>query len=211
VALVARHTPSLSGDKAVRLVIADIALLPDIGDALTQVTNASHWVEVGDPVEDIVASVFETVTDYYNVMLVGLVSQFLVAIPPGWLQLDGATYSENDYPLLYAALPSQLKNGSNFTLPDMTDVYPYGATDSSEIGDSGGLNSYQLSIAQLPAHSHLYTPPIIDIDVKTVGAPDPFGARLGTPISTTNTGSGNSIDNRPAFVEMLFAVYAGQE
>lgn len=208
---IARHTPSLSGDISVRLVAVDSGLLPDIGDAITQLTNEYVWTEVGDPVSDIVASVFETVTKYYDTMLIGLVSQFIASIPPGWLQLDGATYSENDYPLLYARLPDQLKNGANFTLPDLTDVFPIGATDSSEIGDEGGSNSFQLSIAQLPSHNHLYVPVVLDIDIKTVGAPDPFGGRLGAPTATTNTGSGNSIDNRPAFVEMLFAVYAGQE
>ena len=208
---IARHTPSLSGNNAIRLIIADVALLPDIGDAITELTNSYDWMEVGDPVDDIVASVFETVTEYYNIMLVGLVSQFLASIPPGWLQLDGATHTKVDYPLLWERLPSQLKTSTNFTLPDMTDVFPYGATDASEIGDNGGLNSYQLSVAQLPAHTHTYIPPVINIDVKTLGAPIPYGATLGAPTPTSSVGSGSSIDNRPAFLEMLFAVYAGQE
>lgn len=208
---IARHTPSLTGDSAIRLVVTDIALLPDISDALTQLTNDFVWVEVGDPVDDIVAAVADTVANYYNNMLIGLVSQFLASIPPGWLQLDGATYSEDDYPQLFARLPSQFKTGSNFTLPDMTDTFPLGATDTADLGDSGGLNSYQLSIAQLPAHTHTYIPPVINIDVKTLGAPIPYGATLGAPSPTSSVGSGSSIDNRPAFVELLYGIYAGQE
>lgn len=207
---IARHTPTLTGNNAVRLIVADVALLPDLGDAITQLTNDYQWLEVGDPVSDIVTAVSQTVTQYYNLMLVGLVSQFLITIPPGWLQLDGSTYSADDYPILWERLPSQLKTGTDFTLPDLTDVYPYGATDDTEIGDSGGLNSYQLSIAQLPAHTHTYIPPTLGITIGNVGPPVP-AVNLGAPIPTGGTGSGTSIDNRPAFVEMLFAVYAGQE
>jgi hypothetical protein len=207
---IARHTPSLTGDKAVRLVIADIALLPDIGDAITQLSIGSNWVEIGDPVDDILSAVFETVTDYYNIMLVGLVSQFLAAIPPGWLQLDGSTHLKVDYPILWERLPSQLRTASDFTLPDMTDVYPYGAANAAEIGDSGGLNSYQLSTDQLPSHTHTYIPCVIGVSPGLAGPATPTGVP-GTPIATGPTGSGASIDNRPAYVGMLFAVYAGQE
>lgn len=207
---IARHTPSLTGNNAVRLVVADISLLPDIGDAITQLSNESDWVEIGDPVDDIISAISETVTEYYNLMLVGLVSQFLTTIPPGWLQLDGATHSKDDYPILWERLPSQLKTSTNFTLPDMTDVYPYGAVDSSEIGDIGGLNSYQLSISQLPTHTHTEIPAIVGIDIGGAGPPLP-SAGVGPPIASGPAGSGTSIDNRPAFVEMLFAVYAGQQ
>jgi hypothetical protein len=207
---IARHTPTLSGDKAVRLIVVDTALLPDIGDALTQPSIEAHWLEVGDSIDDIVNSVFETVTDYYNEMLVGLVSQFIASIPPGWLQLDGSTHAKVDYPILWERLPSQLKTSTDFTLPDLTDVFINGATDSSEIGTEGGSNSYQLSIDQLPAHTHTEIPAVLSVDVGGAGPPLP-SATPGAPIPTGSTGSGASIDNRPAYVEMLFAVYAGQE
>lgn len=207
---IARHTPELSGDKAVRLVAVDAGLLPDIGDALTQLTQEFIWTELGDPVSDIVSAVFETVTDYYDTMLVGLVSQFLASIPPGWLQLDGSTYSENDYPILYARLPSQFKSGSNFTLPDMTDVFPLGATNTADLGDTGGLNSITLTEAQLPVHTHTEIPALLGVDVGGAGPPLP-SATVGTPIPSGPAGSGASIDIRPAFVEVLYGIYAGQE
>lgn len=208
--MIARHTPTLTGDKSVRLIVVDTGLLPDVSDALTQVTIPSHWEEVGSSVDDVIAAAFETVEDYYNLMLIGVVSQFLVAIPSGWLQLDGSTYSENEYPLLYARLPSQFKTGSNFTLPDLTSVYINGAIDAASVGTEAGSNSYQLSIAQLPAHTHTEIPAIVGIDIGGAGPPLPSAA-VGPPIASGPTGSGSSIDNRPATVEMLFAVYAGQE
>lgn len=207
---IARHTPTLYGSKAVRLVVVDSALLPDIGDAITQLTNDFVWTEEGDPVSDIVSSVFETVTGYYNLMLVGLVSQFLATIPPGWLQLDGSTHLKVDYPILWERLPSQLRTGTDFTLPDLTDVFINGATDAAEIGSQGGSNSYALTEAQLAAHTHTEIPAVIGVDVGGAGPPLP-SSTPGAPIPTSSTGSGASIDNRPAYVEMLFAVYAGQE
>jgi len=184
--------------------------LPDIGDAITQLTNDYVWTEVGDPVADIIQAVSETVTEYYNLMLVGLVSQFIASIPSGWLQLDGSTHTKLDYPILWERLPSQLKTATDFTLPDLTDVFINGATDTSEIGDTGGSNSYQLSIAQLPAHTHTYIPAVWGVDIGGAGPPLP-AANVGGPIPTGATGSGSSIDKRPAFVELLFAVFAGQE
>lgn len=191
-------------------MIADLALLPDIGDAITQLSLAQTWVEVGDPVDDILAAVFETVTDYYNLMLIGLVSQFLAAIPYGWLQLDGSTHLKVDYPLLWERLPSQLRTASDFTLPDLTGIFINGATDTSEIGDQGGSNSYALTIAQLAAHTHTEIPAVLGVDVGGAGPPLP-SSTPGAPIPTGSTGDGANIDNRPAYVEMLFAVYAGQE
>lgn len=181
-----------------------------MGDAITQLSDEWEWVEVGDTVEEIVTAAAATVAAYYNNMLIGLVSQFLASIPPGWLQLDGATHTKVDYPQLWERLPSQLKTSTNFTLPDMTDVYPYGATDSTEIGDEGGSNSYALSIAQLPAHTHTYIPTVFSVTIGSAGPPLP-DATAGAPIPTGSAGSGSSIDNRPAYCEMLFAVYAGQE
>lgn len=207
---IARHTPTLTGDSAIRLVVTDIALLPDLGDAITQLSNDYQWVEVGDPVDDIVTAIAETVKIYYDIMLIGMVSQFIAAIPAGWLQLDGSTHAKADFPLLWERLPSQLKTGSNFTLPDLTDAFPNGATDSTEIGDEGGSNSYSLSIAQLATHTHTEIPAIIGIEIGGAGPPFP-ATGIGPPIATGPAGSGASIDNRPAYVEMLFAVYAGQE
>lgn len=181
-----------------------------MGDALTQLTNDSVWAEVGDPIEDIIAAAAETVEKYYNLMLVGLVSQFIVAIPPGWLQLDGSTHSKADFPILWERLPSQLKTSTDFTLPDLTSIFINGATNEASIGTEAGSNSYQLSIAQLPAHTHTEIPPILGVDVGGAGPPLP-SASVGAPIPSGSTGSGASIDNRPASVEMLFAVYAGQE
>lgn len=207
---IARHTPTLSNDSAVRLVIADTALLPHYGELLAQLTEDAVWLEVGDPVADIVESAWATITEYYNMGLIGMVNQFLGSIPDGWLPLDGSVHTKNDYPELWAALPDSMTTPGNFTLPDYTDTFVMGTNTPAEIGDTGGENSTTLTEAQLPAHTHTYTPPVFNVDLEAPGAPDVLAAGVGTTTTTGATGSGDPIENRPSFIKVLFAVYAGR-
>jgi hypothetical protein len=62
----ARHTPTLTGVKKRRAISVDIALLPHVGDAITQLTHDWAWVEHGDSVADIVAECKEIVDDWYS-------------------------------------------------------------------------------------------------------------------------------------------------
>lgn len=206
----ARHTPTLDSKSAVRLVIVDTALLPHASELLTQLTEQAHWLEVGDTVDDILGAAWDTITEYYNMGLIGMVNQFLGSVPDGWLPLDGSTHDKDDYPELHATLPAAMKTGTQFTLPDYTDSFVMGTNTPAEIGDTGGENATTLTVGQLPSHTHTYTPPIFNIDLEAPGAPDIFAAGVGTPTATGATGSGESIENRPSFIKVLFAVYAGR-
>lgn len=206
----ARHTPELTENSAVRLVIADTALIPHISDAIAQLSLPYQWFEVGDSVAAVTDAMLEVVLAWYDTMLIGMVTQFLTLPPSGWLLLDGTTYDKDDYPELHAGLPSSLKTSTQFTLPDMTDSFMAGVQTVSGSGATGGNNSYQLTEGQLPAHTHTYTPPVADVDLEAPGAPDILAARLGTPTATGSTGDGDAIDNRPDFVTAQFAIYAGR-
>lgn len=207
---IARHTPTLANESAVRLIVADTALLPHLGELIAQLTNDTDWLEVGSTVQEVIEAAFATVTEYYNMGLIGMVNQFIASVPVGWLALDGATHDKDDYPELYAALPASMKTGSDFTLPDMTDAFAFGTNTLGEIGDGGGSNSNVLTVAQLPAHTHTYVPPVVNIDLEAPGVPDILAAGIGAPTTTGSTGSGESVDNRPQFIKVLFAVYAGR-
>lgn len=205
----ARHTPTLSGDKAVRILTVDTALLPDLGDAITTLTNGAHWVEVGDSVEDVLVAARYMVDRYYAMPFIGSVQLFLAVIPVGWLLLDGDVYDKADYPELHAVLPSQMKTSTEFTLPDMSEVFPQGVTTEGDVDSSGGENVTNLTVAQLAAHTHTYTPPVLTINAETPVVPIPT-AGIGAPTNTGSTGSGDDIENRPAFVGFFFAVFAGR-
>lgn len=206
---IARHTPTLAGYKAARLILVDAALLPHVGELLGQMTLDYNWVEIGDPVDDIVTESLDTLMAYYGDIMIGSVSAWIVDPPDGYLLLDGTTYAQVDYPELFSVLPTQLISGTNFTLPDMTSVFMAGTDTVGNIGDLAGDNSYNLTVGQLPAHSHLYTPPTLTIEAETPTTPLPT-AGIGSPIQTGNTGSGDSIDNRPEHIAFMYAVYAGR-
>lgn len=205
-----RHTPTLDGNGAIRLLITDVALLPFVGEQLALLTEENSWLEVGDSIADVTAAIWETITLYYNEMLIGMVNQFLGDIPSGWLLLDGTIHPKNNYPELHAVLPDDLKTPGNFTLPDMTGVFSVGAVTKAASGVTGGQNSYALTVGQLPAHTHTYTPPVVNIDLEAPGVPDILAAGIGAPTATGSTGSGDSVDNRPEFVTFQYAIYAGR-
>lgn len=204
-----RHTPVLTGDRKVRALSIDVGLLPHFGDALTSLDQVYGWFEVGDSPADIVAECKRAVGLWYSDMLVGMVAAFLVSLPVGWLLLDGSTYDGVDYPELYAILPTHLKNGSQFTLPDMTDAFPQSVALVASVGVRGGSNILNLTEGQLPSHSHSYVPPVIGADVGGAGPPLP-SAVVGGSTSTGSTGSGDDVDKTPLNVGFLYSVFAGR-
>lgn len=192
-----------------RAVSVDSALLPHIGDAITQLTHSWHWELVDDEVSEIVAACKDAVESWYSGMLVGSVCLWMVSPPAGWLLLDGSVYASADYPELAALLPAHLIGGANFTLPDVTDSFSFGVVDEDDGAQVTGSNVLVLSVAQLPAHTHTYTPPTLTIPV---GPPPtiPVGG-IGSPVPSGSTGSGDDIDTRPSRFGLIYAVYAGRE
>lgn len=205
----ARHTPVLVGERKVRAVSIDTALMPHFGDAITQLTNDWVWEQVGDSVGSVVAACKATIEIWYTDMLVGTVSPWIINPPDGWLLLDGSTYAKADYPELSALLPAHLISGANFTLPDTVDAFPYGVDDEDDGAQISGDNTLNLTVGQLPAHTHTYTPPVLTVDAETPTVPIPT-AGIGSPVATGSTGDGDDIDRRPLRFGLIFAVFAGR-
>jgi microcystin-dependent protein len=202
----------LLGEKKIRAISMDVALFPHVGDAITKLTNEWVWKEVGDSVADVIASCKESVESWYSDMMIGQVSFFLGSVPDYWLALDGGTYSGDDYPELMGLLDSQfVDEGQNeFTLPDVGGLFPIVSDDVVLLGDTGGLGDVTLSVDEMPAHTHNYQQVIVDVDVKTVGVPDPLGARLGIMIPTSSAGGGASHENKPPYFAMVVGIFSGR-
>lgn len=194
----------------IRALSLDSALLPHVGDALTALTNESEWEEVGDSVADVIESCKDTVETWYSDMFIGMVQMFVSLPSAGWLEFDGSTYATADYPELAALIPSGWISGSDFTLPDLGDTFLTGVAVSGNPGDTGGANSFALTVGQIPSHSHLYTMPVASPDTVGAGAPIPSVMSVTPATATSNTGSGDSIDNRPDFMSLVIAVYSGR-
>ncbi len=204
-----RFTPALSGDILLAALTFDRALAPHIADAITNLSVEATWLEVGDTVAAVVTAAAVTVADYYENMLVGSVFPWLSTPPSGWLLLDGSTHAEEDYPELFAVLDDSLKSGSDFTLPDTSDAFPFGVQLKANAGAVSGSNTLNLTVGQLPAHTHTYTPPVLTVDAETPTVPIPT-AGIGSPIATGSAGDGDDIDRRPKRFTLIFAVYAGR-
>jgi hypothetical protein len=199
----------LLGEKKIRAMSMDVALFPHFGDAITKLTNDWVWEEVGDSVEDVVASCKDSIESWYSDMLIGSVSPWIINPPVGWLLLDGSTYAVADYPELSDLLPAHLISGANFTLPDVENAFPFGVLDEDVSAVVVGSNALALTVAQLPAHTHTYTPPILSISAETPVVPIPT-AGIGAPIATGSAGSGDDVDIRPKRFGLVFAVYSGR-
>lgn len=206
---IARHTPELTGIMKVGALSMDSALTSHFGDAITELSNGWVWEEIGDSVDDIVASCKESVETWYNNMLVGCVFSWLSTPPDGWLLLDGSTYAEGDYPELFAVLDDALKDGTDFTLPEVLDSFPFGVNVKANAGVLAGDNTLNLTLGQLPAHAHDYVPPVVGAEVGGAGPPLP-SAVVGSSIPTSSAGDGDDIDRRPLRFGLIFAVFAGR-
>lgn len=206
----ARHTPELTGEKKIRAMSLDVALFPHVGDAITALTNDWEWEPVGDDVADVVAASKESVESWYSDMLIGSVFPWIIDPPPGWLLLDGSTYASADYPELSDLLPAHLISGDDFILPDVENAFPFGVLDEDDSAAAVGSNVLNLTIGQLPAHTHTYTPPVMTIQAEAPVTPIP-AAGIGSPIATGSTGSGDDVDIRPKRFGLVYAVYAGRE
>lgn len=111
-----------------------------------------------------------------------------------------------------SAIPSGyvLCDGSNST-PDLRDRFVVGAGNSYAVGNTGGASTVQLSLAEMPQHSHSYTDlyvlqqalsPGIDIDFNATTW-DPNGTRT---LATSAEGSNGSHENRPPYYALCYVM-----
>lgn len=189
----------------------DSALLPHFADAITALTSEDEWEAVGDSVANVIAACKDAVESWYGEYMIGQVSHFVSAAPVGWLEFDGTQYTQASYPELFAKLPSAWIDGTDFTLPDLEDVFISGTGSSGVTGGTGGANSVNLTVGQLPAHTHTYTFPVVAPDTIGAGAPVPSVATVTPSTPTGSTGSGDAVENRPSFLLLVVAIYAGRE
>lgn len=207
-----RHTPVLSGEIITRAISFDVALLPHLGDALNGLANAWQWVEIEDTVDAVVQAVADAVDTWYSDMNIGMVANFLGSLPSGWLALDGSLHDADDYPELFDVLDSQFKDvGENeFTLPDMAGLFGVSAGGGLGLGDTGGANTVALSVAELPAHTHGYTFPVLGAMLVGVGAPLPTVNAVTPSTPTSSAGSGDAHDNLPPYFVVVTGIFAGR-
>lgn len=131
------------------------------------------------------------------------------SFPENVLPCDGAQYLRVDYPKLYAVINNNLiVDTDNFKVPDLRLKFVRGATNSNIVGNTGGNNEINLSTSQLPSHTHTYQGTTLSGTLEGVGVPLPTAVINPIPQLTGGTGSGATIDIRPAYQTLLSGIVA---
>ena len=100
-----------------------------------------------------------------------------------------------------------LCNGSNGT-PDLRDRFIVGSGSSYSVGNTGGSNSVNLNVNQIPSHTHSYvghTYPGSGAEQNQSGGPeDRTSFNVGK--TTGGSGGGQAHENRPPYYALCFIV-----
>lgn len=134
-------------------------------------------------------------------------------VPFGWLVCNGAEVSRVTYSQLFAVIGTTYGPGNGtttFNLPNLQDHFLMGASNTVNVGDFGGENRHVLTIAELPAHTHPFTPEVSgdatpsSLTRITAGnANQTFG---DGSYATDSTGNDIAHENRPAFCAVTWLI-----
>lgn len=127
---------------------------------------------------------------------IGSTYEFDNAVPPGYLELGGGTYSNTAFAELFAYLASttlkdkggRVSAGRESAASRLTATHFGG--DSTVVGATGGLESHTLTTAQLASHTHANS-------LNDPGHTHPHNALLANSSSSTG-GGGFSIPSNAA-------------
>lgn len=192
----------------------DTRMIAAILGQILELTEARNWEQTTG------ISVAETIEFWQTTYLQFSQGDFcmigaIVAIlndttPPHMLLCDGSTFLKVDYPQLYDVLPALLIiDPATGKVPDLRETFVLGASVGIPEHDTGGSDEHTLTETEMPAHRHLYDKEIYNIDVESVGIPDPFGVGIPPiPTLTSSTGGGNAHNNMPPYYALKYAVIA---
>lgn len=83
-----------------------------------------------------------------------------LTIASGWLLCDGTAIDRTSYAALFAAIGTTWGAGNGattFNLPNAINRFPMGGGSSYPVGSYGGATTKNISVGNLPPHSHTIT------------------------------------------------------
>lgn len=126
------------------------------------------------------------------------------------LLCDGTHYSNVDYPGLYDVIGLAYggTGATDFAVPDLRSRVPIGESGTFVLADTGGETEHTLTESEMPTHSHIYVPPVFNVDIEAPGAPDPLAAGIGIPTSTGNAGGNGAHNNMQPYLTINYYIVA---
>lgn len=183
-----------------------------IRGALLSLCYWTSWDEVGTMSAADTAQMMKVMLDSWREfnMIGSVIAFYTEDLPNLTLLCDGSVYNREDYPQLWEVLPSAAKTSTTFTTPDLRSKFLLGASLDYLAGSVGGEAEVTLSELEMPSHTHGYFTPTFNIDVESVGIPDPTGVgNPQLPATTQATGGGQPHNNMPPYFAMRLAIVAG--
>lgn len=203
------------GEVSYKTVLLTVPEIPDIEAAvwggLYGVSFLSSWQERGTMTQREASLYIKAVIDSRrDFSMIGTVQAVIRdTLDPSMLLCDGSVYNKEDYPQLWEALPLAMKDATTLTVPDLQNLFLVGAGLDYSLADTGGLAEVSLTVEEIPSHSHGYLTPTFNVDIESVGVPDPTGVGLPqVPAVTDSTGGGQAHENRPPYYAVRYAIIA---
>lgn len=192
----------------------DTHMLAAILGQVLELTEVENWEQTtGITVAETVAF-WETIYTQFSqgsFCMIGAIVAILNDNTPGHMLLcNGDNFNRVDYLELYDVLPVELIiDVDTGSVPDLREAFVIGAGVGIAAHDTGGSETHTLTEAEMPAHSHLYDKEIYNVDIETVGVPDPFGVGIPPiPTLTSSKGGGAAHNNVPPYYALKYAVIA---
>lgn len=164
-------------------------------------------------VDEIKAAVDRLMRELSVSMMIGTLMPYVgLTVPIGTLRCDAAIYQRVDYPELYEYLSGTavIIDADSFHTPLFTGRTIVAAGSGFPHGSAFGEASVTLTVPQIPAHDHVYTPAVLNVDLESPGAPDVFAAGVGVPTATSQTGGGQPHNNYQPSLALNYCIVAGR-
>jgi microcystin-dependent protein len=163
--------------------------------------------------------------DNYMLIPYGTIIQSAaVTVPQGWLLCDGASILKTIYLNLYNAIGYTYGgSGNNFNVPDIRGRVAIGTGTGAgltarTLGNKSGEETHQLSVGEMPSHSHTSNATGGTIGLitstgantastgldNTSGEPDLFATLPALTIN--NTGSSNAHNNMQPYIVLNYLI-----
>lgn len=201
-------------------------IIPAVMGALYDLTLPENWEQFGTVTpQQMAQAMLQMYFDIQNVdceppvsIPVGIIAPFAaLSVPNGWLACDGSLVAKTDYPQLWDALGDWwgAPTETHFYLPDMRNRSPFGYDGAIPpvypFGSQQGEMEHTLTVAEIPAHSHITYPTMggTDWNVISGGAAGVNAALPDATFQTWSTGGGQAHNNLHPVVICAFIIYAG--